>query len=253
MGNRKIGLYFGSFNPMHNGHTEVVEKALEYLDTIIICVTPNNPFKKSDSLWPIELRVNIVKDYIDTNRERFSGRVIVSDFERYLETPNRTKNSLDIISDRYPGTDLVLIMGTDSINDLHTWYMGSDITNNYKILHVKRKGFELDETTEDYQIIGEVIIKSNMSSTKLREYIRGNKRKEIFKNIAPAGLKPIKRYIRGEFNSFIDDSMILKPVRYRKRYNTGFGDIMVGKAKRNASLIYVIFVVLIFILAKLFF
>ena len=114
----KIGLYFGSFNPIHIGHLIIANQLVENsdLDQIWFVVTPHNPFKKKITLLDNYQRLEMVylatKDY-DTLKE--------SDIEFNLPQPNYTVNTLVHLTEKYPKHDFALIMGEDNLKSFHKW------------------------------------------------------------------------------------------------------------------------------------
>lgn len=114
----KIGLYFGSFNPIHVGHLIIANQLVENsdLDQIWFVVTPHNPFKKKSTLLDNYQRLEMVyratKDYT-TLKE--------SDIEFNLPQPNYTVNTLAHLTEKYPDYDFALIMGEDNLKSFHKW------------------------------------------------------------------------------------------------------------------------------------
>jgi nicotinate-nucleotide adenylyltransferase len=114
----KIGLYFGSFNPIHVGHLVIANHMAEYsdLDQIWFVVTPHNPFKKKSSLLDNYQRLELVflatKDY---------DKLKPSDIEFGLPQPNYTINTLTYLQEKHPKYDFSLIMGEDNLKSLHKW------------------------------------------------------------------------------------------------------------------------------------
>ncbi|MDA0178091.1 Nicotinate-nucleotide adenylyltransferase [Mesoflavibacter sp. HG96] len=114
----KIGLYFGSFNPIHIGHLIIANQLVENsdLDQIWFVVTPHNPFKNKSTLLDNYQRLEMVylatKEY-DTLKE--------SDIEFNLPQPNYTVNTLVHLTEKYPNHDFALIMGEDNLKSFHKW------------------------------------------------------------------------------------------------------------------------------------
>ncbi|MFS4484215.1 nicotinate (nicotinamide) nucleotide adenylyltransferase [Hyunsoonleella sp. 2307UL5-6] len=114
----KIGLFFGSFNPIHIGHLVIGNHIAEYsdLDQIWFVVTPHNPFKKKSSLLDNYQRLEMVyratKDYI---------KLKPSDIEFNLPQPNYTINTLTYLQEKHPDYEFALIMGEDNLKSFHKW------------------------------------------------------------------------------------------------------------------------------------
>ena len=114
----KVGLYFGTFNPIHVGHLTIANHMAEYsdLDQIWFVVTPHSPFKKKSSLLDNYQRLEMVylatKDYT---------KLKPSDIEFNLPQPNYTINTLTYLKEKYPDYEFALIMGEDNLKNFHKW------------------------------------------------------------------------------------------------------------------------------------
>ncbi|MEM5563550.1 nicotinate (nicotinamide) nucleotide adenylyltransferase [Psychroserpens sp. AS72] len=114
----KIGLYFGTFNPIHIGHLTIANHLAEHsdLDKIWFVVTPHSPFKKKSSLLDNRQRFEMVyratKDY---------NKLEPSDIEFNLPQPNYTINTLTYLQEKYPKYEFSLIMGEDNLKSFHKW------------------------------------------------------------------------------------------------------------------------------------
>ncbi|WP_406685180.1 nicotinate (nicotinamide) nucleotide adenylyltransferase [Seonamhaeicola sp. MEBiC1930] len=126
----KVGLYFGSFNPIHIGHLVIANHFAEFsdLDQVWFVVTPHNPFKKKNTLLDNYQRLEMVyratKDY---------SKLKPSDIEFKLPQPNYTINTLVHLEEKYPDHEFCLIMGEDNLNHLHKWKNAELILKNYHI------------------------------------------------------------------------------------------------------------------------
>ena len=125
-----IGLYFGSFNPIHIGHLIIANQLVENsdLDQIWFVVTPHNPFKKKSTLLDNFQRLEMVflatKDY-DKLKE--------SNIEFNLPQPNYTINTLTYLQEKYPKYQFSLIMGEDNLKSFHKWKNFEVILENHNI------------------------------------------------------------------------------------------------------------------------
>jgi nicotinate-nucleotide adenylyltransferase len=114
----KIGLYFGTFNPIHVGHLTIANHLAEHsnLDKIWFVVTPHSPFKKKSSLLDNRQRFEMVyratEDYM---------KLEPSDIEFDLPQPNYTINTLTYLQEKYPKHEFSLIMGEDNLKSFHKW------------------------------------------------------------------------------------------------------------------------------------
>lgn len=120
----KIGLYFGTYNPIHIGHLIIANHMAEFadLDQVWMVVTPHNPLKKKATLLDDHHRLQMV--YLAT--EDFP-KIKPSDIEFKLQQPNYTVNTLAHLHDKYPNHEFSLIMGEDNLKTLHKW-------KNYEVL-----------------------------------------------------------------------------------------------------------------------
>jgi nicotinate-nucleotide adenylyltransferase len=114
----KVGLFFGTFNPIHVGHLTIANHIAEYsdLDQVWFVVTPHSPFKKKNSLLDDHQRLEMVyratKDY---------PKLRQSDIEFKLPQPNYTVNTLAHLEEKYPDHEFALIMGEDNLKSFHKW------------------------------------------------------------------------------------------------------------------------------------
>ena len=126
----KIGLYFGTFNPIHAGHLIIANHMAEYsgLDQIWLVVTPHNPLKKKSTLLDDHHRLQMVflatEDYL---------KLKPSDVEFRLPQPSYTVNTLAHLQEKFPTHEFSLIMGEDNLNSLHKWKNYEVILQNHDI------------------------------------------------------------------------------------------------------------------------
>lgn len=136
---KKIGIYSGSFNPIHHGHVMLANYLVEFsdLDALWFVVTPQNPLKKKDDLLDDDERLKMVQLAVGDD-----PRFCVSDIEMHLPTPSFTINTLTVLSEQYPDCQFVFICGMDSLQNLKRWREYQKILDNYEILVFPREGYD---------------------------------------------------------------------------------------------------------------
>lgn len=114
----KVGLFFGSFNPVHVGHMAIANYMAEHtdLDQVWMVVSPHNPLKNKKTLAKDFDRLHLVNLAIGSN-----NLLRASDIEFYLPKPSYTIDTLTYLKEKYPKHEFVLIMGGDNIGTLHKW------------------------------------------------------------------------------------------------------------------------------------
>lgn len=112
------GLFFGSFNPIHNGHLIVAEYLREHagLDEVWFVVSPANPFKEEADLWPAEKRLELVQAAIADN-----PGFALCDLEFHLPRPSYTARTLEKLCALHPHRQFSLLMGSDTLEALPRW------------------------------------------------------------------------------------------------------------------------------------
>ena len=129
----RVGLYGGSFNPVHEGHLHVARTAITRLglDRVIWLVSPQNPLKSSKDTAPLKQRLADVQAAIG------DSRMIVSDIETRLGS-QYTIDTLRLLKARYPGVHFVWIMGADSLKDVHRWRGWTQLMREVPVAVVSR-------------------------------------------------------------------------------------------------------------------
>lgn len=189
----KIGLYFGTFNPIHIGHLIIANHMAEHsdLDQIWLVVTPHNPHKQKNTLLDDYHRLHMV--HLAT--EDFP-KIKPSDIEFKLPQPNYTINTLVHLQEKHPDYEFSLIMGEDNLNSLHKWKNYEAILQHHHIyvyprLHSGEINTQFDNHTKIHKINAPVV---ELSSTFIRENIKNNK------NIVPMLPHKVWEYV--EHNLF---------------------------------------------------
>lgn len=131
--NRRVGLLGGSFNPPHEGHVHISRIALRtlQLDALWWLVSPQNPLKENPEL-PFEKRFALCRDLTDS----CSG-IIVSDIEKQFGT-NLTWQTITLLKNHFPKTDLIWITGMDNALSMHTWHHWRRILEMVPTAHISR-------------------------------------------------------------------------------------------------------------------
>lgn len=136
-----IGLYFGSFNPIHIGHLIISSHIANNtdLDELWLVVSPQNPFKQTQSLLNENHRLNLVRTATEGEK-----KIKASNVEFKLPKPSYTINTLTYLKEKYPNRQFILIMGSDSFQNFPKWKNASIIAAAHKIYIYKRPGFEIE-------------------------------------------------------------------------------------------------------------
>jgi nicotinate-nucleotide adenylyltransferase len=140
---KKIGLYFGSFNPIHVGHLIIANYFVEYtdIDQLWFVVSPQSPFKKNNNLLPEYQRLELVHLAIEDD-----FRFRASDIEFTLEKPNYTVCTLAYLDEKYPDFEFTLLMGSDQMPHFTKWKNYETILEYYKLLVYLRPNFPAEAT-----------------------------------------------------------------------------------------------------------
>ena len=163
----KIGLYFGSFNPIHIAHLIIANHILNVVDLnkIWFIVSPQNPLKKSHTLLNGYQRLHLVKLAIEGD-----VRLHASNVEFNLPIPSYTIDTLVYLKEQYPKNEFLLIMGSDSFQNIHKWKNYAKLLNENKIIIYERPGFSFKKQIEN-QIVIERPPLLDISSTSIRNAI----------------------------------------------------------------------------------
>ena len=167
----RIGIYGGSFNPIHKGHTQLAASivAQGLVDELWLMVSPLNPLKSGEVSDIAEYEHRLKMAELAT--EGIEG-VNVSDFERHLPLPSYTINTLGELQKAYPEHEFVLVIGADNWEQFPRWYHADEIIEKYHILIYRRPGCEIDETTlpASVQVVDTPLY--DVSSTQIRESVK---------------------------------------------------------------------------------
>ena len=137
----KIGIYGGSFNPIHFGHTGLALWVIENtdLDEVWLMISPNNPLKDASILADEQVRLQEATEAIRRLGDAAKG-IVVSDYEFALPRPNYTANTLRELQKQYPQHEFTLIIGEDNLEIFSKWKEYTYLLENFRILVYPRKG-----------------------------------------------------------------------------------------------------------------
>jgi len=166
-----IGLYFGSFNPIHIGHLIIANHIIDHsdIDKIWFVVSPHNPLKDSHSLLNEYDRLHLVELAIQDNR-----RFRASNVEFHLPKPSYTIDTLTYLSEKFPLEKFSVIMGSDSYQNIHRWKNFEQLLAQYALLVYKRPGFEVAMPTGPNVSVLEAPM-LDISATYIRRQIKEGK------------------------------------------------------------------------------
>ncbi|WP_300602012.1 nicotinate (nicotinamide) nucleotide adenylyltransferase [Niabella sp.] len=167
----KIGLFFGSFNPIHHGHLIIANHVLNegLVEKIWFVVSPHNPLKETASLLNENQRLHLTRLAIDADT-----RMQVTDIEFTLPRPSYTAVSLAYLTEKYPQHEFAVILGGDSFQNIKKWKNHNYIINNFNIFIYNRPGFIIDATLSDkLKVLDAPLLE--ISATAIRQLIRNKK------------------------------------------------------------------------------
>ena len=167
----KIGLYFGSFNPVHVAHLIIANHVLNETDIerVWFVVSPQNPFKVSANLLNEYHRLHLVRLATEDDT-----RIKASDIEFGLPKPSYTSSTLAYLAEKHPEHEFSIIMGSDSFQNLSQWKNYEVIVKNYRLYVYNRPGFEISNNLgADLRVLDAPLLQ--LSATQLRKYLREGK------------------------------------------------------------------------------
>jgi nicotinate-nucleotide adenylyltransferase len=167
----QVGLYFGSFNPIHAGHLIIANHILNEsnLEKIWFVISPLNPFKETENLLNEYDRLHLVQKAIEGDT-----RLKASDIEFSLLKPSYTVHTLTYLQEKYPTYSFSIIMGSDSFQNLGKWKNAEAIIKNYPIIVYRRPGFEVENKLNAMITLMNAPL-LEISATHIRELIRSGK------------------------------------------------------------------------------
>lgn len=169
----KIGLYFGSYNPIHIGHLAIANYMVEFtdIDQLWFVVSPQNPHKIKENLLADYHRLELVNRAIE-NDDRFRA----SNIEFNLPKPSYTIDTLTYLQERHPDYSFVILMGSDNLENFHKWKNFEMILENYGVIVYPRPGFDKSKMLVHKNItVVEGVPLMEIASTFIREAIKTGK------------------------------------------------------------------------------
>lgn len=167
-----VGLFFGSFNPIHIGHLIIANHLAQHpdLDQLWFVISPHNPLKEKSSLLKDYHRLALVKIAIEDN-----PKLRASDIEFHLPQPSYTVKTLAYLKEQYPDYNFSLIMGEDNLMSLPKWYNFEYILKYHRIFVYPRPGHSTVESQLPFEgdfVFCEKVPKMEISSTFIRDAIK---------------------------------------------------------------------------------
>lgn len=181
-----IGLFFGSFNPIHVGHLFIANHMANntVLDEVWFVVSPQNPFKERKTLLSEYDRLHLVNLAIEDNDKLRSSNIEFS-----LPKPSYTIDTLVFLEEKYPEHDFALIMGADNLPTLPKWKNGDQLMERYPIYVFRRPGTVIEEKHLNAKITVQETPQIYLSASYIREQIKNSK---TIKYLVP---KAVEEYI----------------------------------------------------------
>ncbi len=167
----KIGLYFGSFNPIHVGHLIIANHVINETDVqqIWLVVSPQNPFKQEGSLLNEYHRLHLAQLAVEED-----NRFRVADIEFKLPRPSYTIDTLVYLQEKYPQHEFCIIMGSDSFQNLPKWKNADLLIRDYSFIVYNRQGAEVkDQFNAKLNILNAPLL--TISATLIRQNIQQGK------------------------------------------------------------------------------
>jgi len=141
----KIALYFGSFNPIHNGHLIIASHVVQFSDIqeVWFVVSPHNPFKNAKTLLNENHRLSLVRTAIEGE-----NKIKASNVEFKLPKPSYTINTLAYLKEKHPTKDFCILLGSDGLQNIENWKNAETILRKHQLYVYERPGFGIIENNK---------------------------------------------------------------------------------------------------------
>ncbi len=168
----QVGLYFGSFNPVHVGHLIIANYVRQHspVQQVWLVPSPQNPFKPQASLLNEYHRLQLLRLAVEDDTE-----LRVNDIEYHLPKPSYTATTLAYLQEKYPNHQFSLILGSDSYSNIDRWHNASFITSQYPLLVYQRPGHpvQVNPAHQQVQLLQAPLL--DISSTFIRAEIKAGR------------------------------------------------------------------------------
>ena len=167
----RIGLYFGSFNPIHNGHCIIASHMAQNtdLDKIWLVVSPQNPFKPAAALLNEYHRLHLVQLALEGE-----NALKASDIEFHLPRPSYTIDTMTYLKEKHPQHEFAIVMGSDGLQNLSKWKNIDVLVKNHAFYVYKRSGFDIvNPLNATLEVVEAPLLQ--ISSTHIREMLQKGK------------------------------------------------------------------------------
>lgn len=184
MQKKKVGIFGGSFNPIHTGHIALAKSLCQQagLDEVWLMVSPMNPFKKeATDLLTDKLRLEMAEQAVADE-----PRLKACDYEFHMPKPSYTWHTLQALSQDFPHVSFTLLIGGDNWTSFDKWFHHEDILSHYPIVVYPRKGCDIGKVPSGVNIVKTPLL--NISSTEIRQRIKEGK---SIHGMVPDSIEPL--------------------------------------------------------------
>lgn len=184
MQKKKVGIFGGSFNPIHTGHIALAKSLCQQagLDEVWLMVSPMNPFKKeATDLLTDKLRLEMAEQAVADE-----PKLKACDYEFHMPKPSYTWHTLQALSQDFPNVSFTLLIGGDNWTSFDKWFHHEDILSHYPIVVYPRKGCDIGKVPSGVTIVETPLL--NISSTEIRQRIKEGK---SIHGMVPDSIEPL--------------------------------------------------------------